>query len=157
MDLCLEFCGDVGWNWCFWTVELEKTLESPLDCKDIKQVNPKGHQSWIFIVRSNAEAKSPILWPPDVKNWLIGKDLNDWKQEEKGKTEDKMVGWHLWLNGHEFKRTLWVGDEQGSLTCCSPWGSRVGHNVATEQQQYLICDLDARYMKNFYNSKKISN
>ena len=84
-------------NWCFWTVVLEKTLESPLDCKEIKPVHPKGHQSWIFIGRTDVEAETPILWPPDVKSWLIGKDPDagkDWRREEKGMTEDEMVGWH---------------------------------------------------------------
>ena len=88
-------------NWCFWTVVLEKTLESPLDCKEIKPVNPKGNQSWIFIGRTDAEAEAPVLWPPDAKNWLIGKDPGagkDWRQEEKGTTEDEMVGWHHQLN-----------------------------------------------------------
>ena len=91
-------------NWCFWTVVLEKTLESPLNCKEIQPVHPKGNQSWIFIGRTDAEAETPILWPPESKNWLIWKDPDagkDWKQEEKGLTEDKMVAWHHWLNGHE--------------------------------------------------------
>ena len=93
-------------NWCFWTVVLEKTLESPLDCKGFRSINPKGNQSWIFIGRTDAEAETPILWPPDVKSWLIGKDLDagkNWRQEEKGMIEDKMIGWHHWLNGHEFE------------------------------------------------------
>ena len=93
-------------NWCFWTVVLEKTLESPLDCKEIKPVHPKGDQFWIFIGRTDVEAESPILWAPDVKNWLIGKDPDagkDWRLEEKGTAEDEMVGWHHWLNGHEFE------------------------------------------------------
>ena len=93
-------------NWCFWTVVLEKTLENPLDCKEIKPVNPKGNQSWIFIGRTDAEAEAPILWPPDVKNCLIGKDPDagkDWRQEEKGTTEDETVWWHHRLNGHEFE------------------------------------------------------
>ena len=93
-------------NWCFWTAVLEKTLKSPLDCKKIQPVHPKGNQSWLLIGRTDAEAETPILWPPDVKNWLIWKDPNagkDWRQEEKGMTEDKMVEWHDWLNGHEFK------------------------------------------------------
>ena len=93
-------------NWWFWTVVLEKTLESPLDCKEIKPVHPKGDQSWVFIGRTDAEAETPIIWPPDVKSWLIGKDPDagkDWRQEEKGMTEDEMVGWHHWLNGHEFE------------------------------------------------------
>ena len=111
-------------NWCFWTVVLEKTLESPLDSKEIKLVNPKGNQSWIFIGRTDAEAETPVLWPPDGKNWLIRKDPDagkDWRQEEKGMTEDEMVGWHHQLNGHEFEQALGVGDGQGSLACCSPW------------------------------------
>ena len=93
-------------NWCFWTVMLEKTLESPLDCKEIQPVHPKGNQSWIFIGRTDDEAETPILWPPDVKNWLIGKDTDageDWRQEEKGMTEDEMVAWHHQLDGHEFE------------------------------------------------------
>ena len=93
-------------NWCFWTVVLEKTLESPLDCKEIKLVHHKGNQSWIFIGRTEAEAEILILWPPDVKNWLIWKDPDagkDWRQEEKGMTEDEMVGWHHWLYSHEFE------------------------------------------------------
>ena len=98
-----------GWapkDCCFWTVVLEKTLENPLDCKEIQLVHPKGNQSWIFIGRTDAEAETPILWPPDVKNWLIGKDPDagkDWGQEEKGTTEDEMVGWYHRLDGHEFE------------------------------------------------------
>ena len=93
-------------NWCFWTVALEKTLESPLDCKEIQPVHPKGNQSWIFIGRTDTEAETPILWPPDVKSWLIWKDPDagkDWRREEKGITEDEMVGWHHWFYGHEFE------------------------------------------------------
>ena len=93
-------------NWCFWTVVLEKTLESPLDCREIQPVHPKGDQSWVFIGMTDAEPETPILWPPDVKNWLIGKDPDagkDWRWEEKGTTEDEMVGWHHQLNGHEFE------------------------------------------------------
>ena len=118
-----------GWalkNWCFWTVVLEKTLESLLDCK-IKPVNPNRNQSWIFIGRTDAEAEVPILWPPDVKNWLIGKDPNagkDWGQEEKGMTGNEMVGWHHRLDGHEFEQAQRVGDGQGSLVCCNPWGRK---------------------------------
>jgi len=114
-------------NWCFWTVVLEKTLESPLDCQEIKPVNTKGNQSWIFIRKTDAEAEVSILWPPDTKNWLTGKDSDagqDWRQEEKVITEDKMVGGCHWLNGHEFKQVLGVGDGQGSLACCSPWGHK---------------------------------
>ena len=110
-------------NWCFWTVVLEKTLESPLDCKEIQPVHPKGNQSWIFIGRTDPEAETPVLWPPDAKNWLTEKDPDsgkDWGQEEKGTTEDEMVGWHYWLDRHEFEQALGVGDGQGSLVCCSP-------------------------------------
>ena len=114
-------------NWCFQTVVLEKTLESPLDCKEIKLVNPKGNQSWLFIGRTDAEAETPILWPPDAKNWLIGKDPDDgkdWWWEEKGTTEDEMVGWHHQFNGHELGQTPGDGEGQGSLACHSPWGCK---------------------------------
>ena len=114
-------------NWCFWTVVLEKTLENPLDCKDIKLVNPKGNQPWIFIGRTDAEAVAPILWPPDVKNRLIEKDPDaekDWGQEKKGVTEDEIVGWHHWLDRHEFEQTPGAGEGQGSLACCYPWGCK---------------------------------
>ena len=114
-------------NWCFWTVVLEKTLESPLDFKEIQPVHPKGNQSWIFTGRTDVEAETPILWPPDAKTWLIGKDPDagkDWGQEEKETTEDEMVGWHHQLNGLEFEQTLGDSEGQGSLACCSPWGSK---------------------------------
>ena len=114
-------------NSCFWIVVLERTLESPLDSKEIKPVNPKGNQSWISIGRTDAEAETPILWPPDAKNWLVGKDPNaakDWRQEEKGMTDDETVGWHHRLDGHEFQQAPGVGDGQGSLLCCSPWGHK---------------------------------
>ena len=104
---------------------LEKTLESPLDCKEIKPVNPKGNQPWIFIGRTDAESEAPILWPPDAKSWLIVKDPDagqDWRQEEKGATEDEMVGWHHWINGHESEQAPGDGEGQGSLACCSPRG-----------------------------------
>ena len=122
-------------NWCFWTVVLEKTLENPLDCKEIQPVPSKGDQSWIFIGRIDAEAETPMLWPPDSKNWLIGKDPDagkDQRKEEKGMTEDEMVGCHHRLNGDEFEQAPGVGDGQGSLVCCSPWGHRVGHDWVTE-------------------------
>ena len=130
-----------GWaqkNWFFWTVVLEKTLESPLDCKDIKPVNPKGNQSWMFIGRTDAEAEVLILWPPDAKDWLIGKDPDagkGWRQEEKGMTADEMVGWHHRFNEHELEQTPGDNERQGNLACCSPWSHRVGHNWATKQQQ----------------------
>ena len=114
-------------HWCFSIVVLEKTLESPLDSKEIKPVNPKGNQPWIFIGRTDAKTEAPVLWPPDVKSWLIGKDPDagkDWRQEEKGMTEDEMVGWHHWLNGHEFEQALGDGEGEGSLECCSPWGCK---------------------------------
>ena len=107
--------------WCW------RKLESPLDSKEIKPINPKGNQSWILIGKTDAEAEAPILWLPDVKNWLLGKDPDagkDWRQEEKGMTEDKMVGWHHQLDGHEFEQTPEAGDGQGCLVCCSPWGHK---------------------------------
>ena len=121
--------------WCFWTVVLEKTLESPLDCKEIHLVNPKGNKPWIFIGRTDAEAKTPILWPADAKNWLIGKDPDagkDCRQEEKGTTEDEIVGWHHQLGGHEFVWIPGVGDGQGGLACCSPWGHKEQLSNCTE-------------------------
>ena len=134
--LQIEVDHKEGWepkNWCLWTVVLEKTLENPFDWKEIK---PKGNQFW----RTDGEAEALILWPVDVKNWLIGKDSDvgkDWRQEEKGTTEDEMVGWHHQVNGHEFEQAPGDGERQGSLACCSPWGRRVGHDWATEQQQPL--------------------
>ena len=133
-------CRDYKESWvpknrCFWTVVLRKTLESPLDSKEIKSINPKGNRSWIFIGRTDAEAETPIVWPPDAKNWLIWKapDVGkDWRQEEKGMTEDKVVRWHNQLDGHEFEQAPGVGDGQGGLACCSPWSHRVGHDWVTE-------------------------
>ena len=119
-----------GWvpkNSCIWIMVPEKTLESPLDSKEIKPVNPKGNQPSIFIAQTDAETESPLLWPPDVKSWLIGKDPDagkNWGQEGKGVTEDEMVGWHQWLNGHGFEHTLGDSEGQGILVCCSPWGHR---------------------------------
>ena len=124
MYRCEELDHKERWalkNWCFWTVVLEKTLESPWDSKEIQPVHSKGNQSWIFIGRTDAEAEAPILWPPDAKSWLTGKDPDagkDWRQEEKGMTEDEMVGWHHWLNGHGFGWTPGVGDGQGRLASC---------------------------------------
>ena len=125
-------------NWCFWTVVLEKTFESPLDNKDIQPVLPKGNQSWIFIGRTDAKAETPILWLPDAKNWLIWKDPdagNDWRQEEKGMTEYEMVAWHHWLHGHEFEYTPGVGDGQGGLVWSSPWGRK--ESDTTKQLNWL--------------------
>ena len=124
----------VAKNWCFWTVVLEKTLEGPLDYKEIPPVHSKGDQSWVFFGRTNAKAETPIHWPPDVKSWLIGKDSDAgryWVQEEKGTTEDEMAGWHHQLNGHESEWTLGVGDGQGGLVCCNSWGRK--ESDTTEQ------------------------
>ena len=127
-------CGCESWTiknaeaqkkWCFWAVVLDKTLESPLDCKEIQPVHPKGDQSWVFIGRTDVETETPVLWPPVAKSWLIGKYPDagkDWGQEEKGMTEDKMVGWHHQLSGRGFGWTPRVGDGQGGLTCCGSWG-----------------------------------
>ena len=114
-------------NWCFLTVVLEKTLKSLVDSKEIQPVHPKGNQSWIFIGRTDAEAKTPVLWPLDAKNWLIWKDPDagkDWRQEEKWTTENEMVGWHHQFDRHEFEQAPGVGDGQGSLVCCSSWGCK---------------------------------
>ena len=144
---------EVYQNWCFLTVVLEKTLESPLDCNEIQPVHSKGDQSWIFIGRTVAEAETPILWPPDIpKNWVIRKvpdSGKDWRLEEKGTMEDKMVRWHHQINGHEFEQVLGVADGKGSLVCCSPWGHRVRHDWVTElnwdtdvlEQISILCHL----------------
>ena len=119
-----------GWapkKCCFWMVVLEKTFESPLDCKEIKPVSPTGNQVWIFIGRTNAKAEAPVLWPPDAKSQLTGKDSDagkDWRQEEKWTIEDEMIGWHHWLNGNEFEQTPRDNEWQGSLVCYSPWGCK---------------------------------
>ena len=123
----------VSKNSCFWTVVLEKTLRSLLDCKEIQLVIPKGNQFWIFIGRTDAEAETPIFWLPDAKNWLLGKNLHagkDWKQEEKGPTEYEMVGWNHQLDGHEFEQVLGAGNGQGSLVVVQ--SQRDGHDWATE-------------------------
>ena len=132
-----------GWSWKNWrlqTVGLEKTLESPLDCKEIKPVNLKGNQPWIFMGRSDAEAGAPIFWPPDVKSPLIGKapvSEKDWGQEEKGVTEDEMVGWHHWLNGHEFEQT------PGEMKNREAWHAAV-HGIAKSQIQ--LSDWTTNYL-----------
>ena len=131
----LDYKGSwVPKNWCFWTVVLENTLESSLDWREIQLFHPKGDQSWAFIGRTDIEAETPILWSPNAKRWLIWKDADaekDWGQEEKGTTEDEIVGWHHWHNGHEFGETSGVGDGQGSLACCSSWGHK--ESDTTEQ------------------------
>ena len=138
-------------NWCFWTVVLEKTLESPLDCKDSKPVSPKENQLWIFIGRTDAE--TPILWSPDTESQLIRKDFDagrDWRQEEEGTTEDEMVGWHHQLNGDEFEQTAGDGEEQGSPACCSPWGCSKSDKTEWQNsknsgsrcsESWLVCQL----------------
>ena len=126
-------------NWCFWIVVLEKTLAGSLDCKEIQRVHPKGDQSWVFIGRTDAKAKTPILWPPHAKSWLTGKDPDagrDWGQEEKGLTEDEMAGWHHRLDGHEFEWTPEVVDGQGSLACCNSWGRK--ESDTTEQLNWIL-------------------
>ena len=121
-------------NWCFWNVMLENTLENALDCKEIKPVNPKENKLWIFIGRTDSETEAQILWPPDVKGWLIRKNPNagkDRREKKKGAAEDEMVRWHHWLNGHEFEQTLGDSEGQGSLVCCRPWGHK--ESDTTEQ------------------------
>ena len=131
-----EGCEE-GWalkNWCFWTVVLEKTIESHLDCKEIQLVHSKGDWFWVFFGRNDAKAETPVFWPPHAKSWLIGKDSDAgraWGQEEKGITEDEMAGWHHWLDGHEFEWTLGVGDGHGGLACCDSWGHK--ESDTTEQ------------------------
>ena len=125
----LELDCEESWelkNWCFWTVVLEKTLESPLDCKEIQPVYSED-QPWDIFGRYDAKAETPVLWPPHAKSWLIGKDSDsgrDWGQEKKGTTEDEMAGWHHWLDGRESQWTPGVGDGQGGLACCESWGHK---------------------------------
>ena len=124
-------------HWCFWTVVLEKTLQSPLDRKEIKPVNPKGNESWVFLGRTDVEAETPIHWPLYAKKWLIRKDPNaqkDWRPKKKMVTKGELVGWHQWLIGHEFEQALGVGDGQGSLTAAVHGVPKNGHDWATELQ-----------------------
>ena len=138
-------------NWCFCTVMLEKTLESPLDCKEIQPVHSKGDESWVFIGRTDAEAETLILWPPDAKSWLIGKDSDagrDWGQEEKGTTKDEMAGWHHQTDGHEFEWTPGVGDGQGSLACCDSWGhweSDTTERLNWTEPKWCLCHCSSLY------------
>ena len=153
-----EFVSEESWalkNWCFWTVVLEKTIESPLDCKEIQPVHNKGDQSWVFTGGTDVEAETPILWPPHAKCWLIGKDSDagrDWGQEEKGTTGDEMAGWHHRLDGHEFGWTPGVGDGQRGLACCNSWGLKEsdttkllnwteGTCYLPEKQEIKVCFL----------------
>jgi len=137
-----ELDCEEGWvpkNYCFWTVVLEKTLESPLDYKEIQPIHSKGDQPWNFFGRNDAKAETSVLWPPDVKSWLIGKDSDagrHWGQEEKGMTEDEIAGWHHWLDGHESQWTLGVRDGQGGLACCNSWGRK--ESDTTERLIWLI-------------------
>ena len=139
---CESWTMKKGWapkNWCLQTVVLEKTLESPLDSKEIRPVNSKGNQPWIFIGRTDTEA--PILWPPDSKSWLTGKDPvagKDWRREEKGMTENEMVGWHSWLNGLECEQTLGDGEGQGSLECCSPRGHKESDRMSEKTTTFML-------------------
>ena len=134
-------------NWYFWTVVLEKTLESPLDCKEIQPVHSKGDQSWVFIGRTDVEAETPIFWPPDVKNWLIWKDPDagkDRRRKEKGTAESEIVGWHHRLDGLEFEQARGVGDGQGSLACCRPWGHK--ESDRTEQLNWYFYHTITLYL-----------
>ena len=138
-------------NWWFWTVVLEKTLESPLDCKEIHPVHSKGDQSWVFFGRNDAKTETPIIWPPHAKSWLIGKDSDagrDWGQEEKGRTEDEMARWHHQLDGYEFEWTPEVGDEQGSLVCFNSWGRKESHTSE------LLNWTELKHRKNKIKQKK---
>ena len=141
-DLGMLFNNPMPKNWCFWTLVLEKTLESLLDCKEIPPVHPKGDQSWVFIGKTDVKAETPILWPPDMKCWLIWKDLDagkDWGQEDKGTTEDEMVGWHYQLDGHGFGWTPGVGDGQGGLACWRFIGSqKIEHDWVTELNMIFL-------------------
>ena len=148
-------------NWCFWTVVLEKTLESPLDCKEIQRVHPKGDQSWEFIGKTDAKAETPILWPPHAKSWLIGKDPHagrDWGQEEKGTTEDEIVGCYHQFNGHEFEWTSGVGNGQGGLACCDLWGRK--ESDMTELLNWtktdLIIKIDSERNHKWMEAKSVS-
>ena len=136
-----------------WTVVLEKTRESPLDCKEIKPVNPKGNQSWLFTGMTDAEAEAPILWPPAAKSWLVRKDSDagkEWRQEKKGMTEDKMAEWHHWLNGHEFEQASGDGEGQGSLACCSPWGHKESDTTDRLNNSNIIYYLLTYYMMSYF-------
>ena len=147
----LDYKGSwVPKNWCFWTVVLTKTLASLLDCKEIQPVHPKGDQSWVFIGRTDVEPETPILWPPDAQSWLIWKDPDgkDWGQEEKGTTEDKMVGWHNQLNGHGFGWTPGAGVGQGGLACCGSWDRKELDTTEqlnwTDAQFWKLCHFPLR-------------
>ena len=150
-------------NWCFWTVVLEKTLESPLDCNEIQPVHSKGNQFWVFFVRNDAKAETPVLWPPHVKSWLTGEDSDagrDWGQKKNRTTEDEMAGWHHGLDGHESEWTPGVGDGQGGLVCCNSWGRK--ESDTTERLNYTELNLDSSCASSslafhmIYTSQKLS-
>ena len=144
-----ELDCEEGWapkNWCFWTVVLEKTLESPLDCKEVQPVHSEGDQPWDFFGRNDAKTETPVLWPPHVKSWLIGNDPDagkDWRQEKKGIAEDEMVRLHHQLNGLQFEQALEVGDGQGSLACYSPWGCKEFN--MTERLNWTELNWEVKY------------
>ena len=142
-------------NWCFWTVVLGKTLESPLDCKEIQPVHSEGDQPWDFFGRSDAKAETPVLWPPHTKSWLIGQDSDverDWGQDEKGMAEDEMAGWHHWLDGRESEWTPGVGAGQGGLACCNLWGRKESDTTErmnwTELKWSVVCLLNGILFSN---------
>ena len=165
-----ELDCEEGWaprNWCFWTVVLEKTLESPLDCKEIQPVHPEGDQPWDFFGRNDGKAETPVLWPPHAKSWLIRKDSDagrDWGQEEKGTTEDEMAGWHHWLDGHESELIPGVGDGQGGLACCDSWGRKeldttewlIWSDFIWMVEFLFIVPLKPQYPKVFVFNKKFN-
>ena len=156
-----ELGSEESWvlkNWCFWTVVLEKTLESPFDCKEIQPVHFKGDQPWVFFGRNDAKAETPVLWPPHAKSWLIGKDSDagrDWGQEEKEMTEDEMAGWHHRLDGCEFEWTPEVGDGQGGLACCGSGGDK--ESDKTEQLNWTELTLKYKYFLHYLVRENISN
>ena len=151
-----ELDYEEGWapkNWCFWSVVLEKTLESPLDCKEIQPVHSEGDQPWEFFGRNDAKAETPVLRTPHAKNWLIGKDSaagSDWGQKEKRMTEDEMAGWHHWLDGCKSKWTLWVGDRQGGLVCCDSWGRK--ESDTTERLNWTELNLKVNEVEHFLSA-----
>ena len=133
-------------NWCFWSVVLEKTLESPLDCKEIQPVHSEGDQPWDFFGRYDAKVETPVLWPPHAKNWLTEKDSDagkDWGKEEKGMTEDEIAGWHHWLNGRESEWTPGVGNGQGGLACCDSWGRKDSDTI--EQLNWIDSQPSSKF------------
>ena len=163
-----ELDCEEGWapkNWCIWTVVLEKTLEGPLDCKEIQPVHSEGDQPWDFFGRNAAKAEAPVLWPPHVKSWLIGKDFDtgrDWGQEEKGTTENEMAGWHHWFDGCESKWTPGVGDGQGGLVCCDSWGRKESDTTERLNWTELKLEHEGSYLEYdsiflFLNGRTYSN